>query len=71
MILPCENNKVALEAERRIQNQVSPGRVFQLPEIQECVLTSILDKEISMIVEVQILIATLEKQPNYSPIDTF
>lgn len=70
MILPCEDSKLATEVEGR-KSHLQLGRYDNLPNLQECALTCILDKEIQLMIKINHLKQALERQKGYAPELTF
>lgn len=69
MVLPCNNNRLRAEVQKRPYTRV--GRFDVLNYDVEQAMASILEYELSLIHRVRTLISELEKQPDYTVFAAF
>lgn len=70
MLLPCEDNQLAIKVESR--PPMAPlGKYEKLTDIQECAVTCIIDKELELLRKVNGLKQGMERSPEYNARATF
>lgn len=70
MLLPCEDNQLAITVEAR-PPMPALGKYKKLTDIQECAITCIIDKELELVRKVNGMKQNLERSPEYSARATF
>ena len=70
MLLPCEDNQLAIKVESR-PSKMPLGKYEKLADIQECAITCIIDKELELLRKVNSFKQSMEILPEYSARATF